>query len=399
MSEKNEEKKKRRPRGEGGLRWSESRQRWIAEKTVGYNVNGKKIVRSGSGKSETEALRNLRKAVADYEAGLVPAGRNYTVGKAVEDWLSHRQRLGTVDGTWKKDKSLCDTHVIPHIGGQKLQRLTVQQVDDWLADRALVLATRSLREVRRCLRLAVRRAQIQGLVDRNVVELSEVPKGRAGRPSKSLTLAQAKAILTATAEHRMHAYIVVSLLTGIRTEEVRALRWDHVDLEGDPKADPPVPPHMFVWRSDRDGGDTKTKKSRRTLALPKQVAAVLRTHKANQAKARLRAGERWTDTGLVFTSNVGTELDASHVRRDFRLALKAVDGLDPKDWTPRELRHTFVSLLSEYGIQVEEIARLVGHTGGSKVTEQVYRHELRPVMETGAQAMDELFSEVRDAKP
>ena len=64
----------------------------------------------------------------------------------------------------------------------------------------------------------------------------------------------------------------------------------------------------------------------------------------------------------------------------------------PEDWTPRELRHSFVSLLSEHGVAVEEIARLVGHAGGSKVTEQVYRHELRPVIQTGATAMDELFT-------
>ena len=46
----------------------------------------------------------------------------------------------------------------------------------------------------------------------------------------------------------MHAYIVLSLLTGIRTEEARALRWVHVELDGDPAARPPVPPHVAVWR-------------------------------------------------------------------------------------------------------------------------------------------------------
>jgi integrase len=45
----------------------------------------------------------------------------------------------------------------------------------------------------------------------------------------------------------MHAYIVLSLLTGIRTEEARALRWAHIDLDGDPEARPPVPPHVAVW--------------------------------------------------------------------------------------------------------------------------------------------------------
>lgn len=99
-----------------------------------------------------------------------------------------------------------------------------------------------------------------GLVEKNVVELAETPKGRPGRPSKSLTLAPAKAILTATAGDRMHPYIVVSLLTGVRTEEVRALRWDHLDLDGDPDADPPMPSHMFVWRSDREGGGRQDQK-------------------------------------------------------------------------------------------------------------------------------------------
>lgn len=385
-------KKQRRPRGEGSVRWDEARERWVAEKTVGYNAQGKRIVRRGWGKSESEALRKMRAAVAAYEAGLVPAGRHYSVGQAVEDWLNHRKRLGVDEETWKKDASLSRTHIVPVIGGQKLQRLTVEQVDDWLADRSAVLAMRSLREVRRCLRQSVRRAQINGLVQGNVVDLTEMPKkAREGRPSKSLTYEQACQILTKTAEHRMYSYIVVSLLTGIRTEEVRALRWEHVRLDADV-------PYIEVWRSVRAGGDTKTAKSRRTLALPGQVVAVLRKHKARQGEWRLRAGSRWVDSGLVFTSNVGTPLDASHVRRDFRVALKPVEGLDPKDWTPRELRHSFVSLLSSRGVHVEEIARLVGHAGGSKVTELVYRHELRPVMETGAKVMDDLFGDARDAR-
>ncbi len=84
-------------------------------------------------------------------------------------------------------------------------------------------------------------------------------------------------------------------------------------------------------------------------------------------------------------------MDAANVRRDFRRALDLVPGLDPKDWTPRELRHSFVSLLSDAGVPVEEISRLVGLSGTS-VTELVYRHKIRPVIETGATAMDRLFS-------
>ena len=66
-------------------------------------------------------------------------------------------------------------------------------------------------------------------------------------------------------------------------------------------------------------------------------------------------------------------------------------GIDPAEWTPRELRHSFVSVLSDAGIPVEQIAQLVGHRG-TTVTELVHRHQLRPVIQTGATVMDELFA-------
>ncbi|MEV4660128.1 tyrosine-type recombinase/integrase [Micromonospora sp. NPDC049301] len=65
-------------------------------------------------------------------------------------------------------------------------------------------------------------------------------------------------------------------------------------------------------------------------------------------------------------------------------------GLDPRDWTPRELRHSFVSLLSDSGMSLEQIADLCGHSG-TTVTESVYRHQLRPVLLGGAVAMDRIF--------
>jgi integrase len=81
----------------------------------------------------------------------------------------------------------------------------------------------------------------------------------------------------------------------------------------------------------------------------------------------------------------------ANVRRNFRAVLAKVDGLSPKDWTPRELRHSFVSVLSDRGVAIEEIARLAGHSS-SRTTELVYRKQLRPVLQTGATVMDGIFS-------
>ncbi|GLX11250.1 tyrosine-type recombinase/integrase [Microbispora sp. NBRC 16548] len=64
--------------------------------------------------------------------------------------------------------------------------------------------------------------------------------------------------------------------------------------------------------------------------------------------------------------------------------------LNPKEWTPRELRHSFVSLLSDNGIPLEEISRLVGHSS-TAVTELVYRKQIRPVLQESAVVMDRIF--------
>jgi integrase len=243
---------KRRAYGDGGLYWNERRQRWIATVTVGYDGRGKRMVKTGSGRTKTEAKQKLREQLRDHEDGLALGRDDYTVGHAVEDWLAYglgRQGPATIT----KYRIFCGKHIIPLLGARKLRDLTAREVDAWLFELSKSLSTATLQRVRSCLNRAVKRAMARDLVKRNVVELTEVPTGRAGRRSKSLTPKQVDDVLTKTATDRLHTYIVVSLLTGGRTEELRALRWEHVHLAGGS-----LPPHVEVWRSVRVGGDTKT---------------------------------------------------------------------------------------------------------------------------------------------
>ena len=384
----------RRSRGDGGLHWDERRQRWIATATVGYDGRGKRVVRRGSGRTKTAAKDKLKAMLRDHADGLPSGSDKYTVKDAVEDWLAFGL-AHQAESTVTKYKIVCARHIVPKLGARKLRELSAREVDGWLKGLAPTLSTDMLGRTHACLNRSVRRAMARDLVKRNVVELALIPTGRDGRPSKSLTAGQVDAVLTLTAPDRMHHYIVLSLLTGGRTEELRALRWEHVHLDGHPDHVPPVPPYIEVWRSVRPGGDTKTRRSRRTLALPQRCIEALRKQRVQQAADRLAAGESWQETGLVFTTSRGTAMDAANVRRDFRRALKLVPGLDSEEWTPRELRHSFVSVLSDAGVPLEEISRLVGHSG-TTVTELVYRHQLKPVIQTGATVMDQLFKPRKD---
>jgi hypothetical protein len=101
---------------------------------------------------------------------------------------------------------------------------------------------------------------------------------------------------------------------------------------------------IYVWRAERHGGDTKTEKSRRTLALPQRCVGALRQHHTLQARDRLRAGEIWQDHDLIFASRIGTPLTANNVIRAFRIITKKA-GLG-EDWVPREIEaHLRVGLV------------------------------------------------------
>src|SRR5262249_26550052 len=196
------------------------------------------------------------------------------------------------------------------VGSRKLRELTAGDVRLALFRMAAEYSGAAVTMGHLALKRTIRHAEASDLVSRNVATLVDTPKGQEGRPSKSLTLEQAMAVITAAStlpavELRpglkdvrrpavlMHAYIVLSLLVGVRTEEARALRWHHVHLDGDSDATPPVPPHVEIWRSVRVSGETKTERSRRTLGLPHMAVEALSELRESQTQERLLAGSRW----------------------------------------------------------------------------------------------------------
>jgi integrase len=368
---------RRRGHGEDSIYFDATKNRWIGATSLGFSPSGETRIRQKvRGRTKAEVQDKLQALHRELDAGLHTSA-TYTVAACIQDWLA-RGLDGKQPSTIKNYTQLA-SHLTAKLGAVRLKNLTARQVQGVLAELSPVLSARSLRLVHQILERAIRHAQASDLVSRNVASLVTAPVGRTGRPSQALTLEQAAALLDAAAERSLSAYVNVSLLSGLRTEELRSLLWSDIDIEAGTLA---------VYRSVRAGGATKTAKSRRVLKLPTRALDSLRNHRTRQAAARLKAGPLWQDHELVFASKLGTPLDAHNVRRAFRAITKAA-GLG-EQWTPRELRHTFVSLLSANDVNLEDIARLVGHTG-TAVTERVYRHEIRPALTHGAEVMDRIF--------
>ncbi|MDL4820150.1 tyrosine-type recombinase/integrase [Actinomadura opuntiae] len=349
---------------------------------LGTGPDGKRKRLKRKGRTKAQVKEKLVKAVDDLEKG-IREERNHTVEKAVNALLTHLAKQDKSEATMKTYRGLADHHIIGRIGKVKLTDLTADDVEAWLDDCAESMTTQTLKIVHGLLRRSIRLAERRDKVGRNVALLVDTPRGkRPSRRSRSLSLAQATTLLQVAQDprHRLGAYVILAIVSGLRTEELRALTWADVDLKEKV---------VYVLRSDRDGGDTKTKKSRRGIAVADMAVDALTALRKRQAAEKLAAGDLWQGHNLVFCRENGAPYTSDDVLRRFQ-SLTRTAGLG-SNWVPRELRHTFVSIMSDQGVALEKISDLVGHSG-THTTQTVYRHELRPVITTGAEKMNAIFN-------
>lgn len=350
--------------------------------SLGYGPDGKRRRPKRKGKTEAEVKNKLIEIVDELQKGVKPDHR-YRVEDAVNDFLRAIDTSKRSPATKEVYRRLADHQIIPYVGKTRLGKLTPGDVETWLEGRAEHLTSTTLGITHGLLKRAIRRAARHDKVSRNVAELVDLPEGKPGRQSRSLTLEQAQAVIDEARkpEHRIGAYVILAIVSGLRTEELRSLRWNMVDLD---KAT------VYVLRADRHKGETKTKLSRRGIGIAAIAVGALKALRKQQAAERLNAGSVYNDQDFVFCHEDGSPYTAPAVRRRFRKLVGAA-GLEPEEWTPRELRHTFVSILSDHGVPTQKISDLVGHKD-TKVTETVYRHLLRPEIRDGAEHMNDIFT-------
>jgi integrase len=130
--------------------------------------------------------------------------------------------------------------------------------------------------------------------------------------------------------------------------------------------------------------ETKTRRGRRTIALPVMTADALRKQRSQQTAQRRAAGKEWHDGDFVFTSSSGRPFDGRNVVRMFRQVLR-------KARLPRmrfhDLRHSCASLLLAQGVSPRVVMETLGHSRIS-VTMDTYTHVMPTLLRDAADAMD-----------
>ena len=360
--------------------------RWEGRVHVGYDEHGRRMRKSFYGHTRREVQVQLDKARRDLQEGLPVGGdARVTVGRFLVRWLTDVARPTVRPRTYQTYESYVRVHLAPAIGRIPLQRLGPADVQRLLnAKLAAGLSPQTVHHLRAVLRRALNQAVRWGILARNPAILVDGPRvPRYEVPA--MDPADARRLLEAVRGDRLEALYTVALSIGLRQGEVLGLRWQDVDLD---RATLSVRFALQRIAGQLQLVEPKTRQSRRTLALPERVVTSLRQHRARQLREKLWAASRWRESGLVFTSSIGTPLDGTNVTHHLQDLLEAA-GLPRMRF--HDLRHACASLLIAQGVHPRVVMETLGHSQIG-LTMNLYAHVLPALQREAAGQMEAILA-------
>jgi len=361
--------------------------------STGRTVNGVRQRRSVRGATSNEAREKLRRIEAEIVLGKPLADGSIRLDRFLQEWFNTTIEPNCLSvNTAASYRGIIDRHLIPNLGKKRLGDLTVLDVDHLLHDKyESGLSGSTVQRIRMVLVKALRHAERRELVHRNVAALTDLRR-TTRREGRSLLPEEARRLLSVANEHPHGVTVQLGLYLGLRPGEVLGLKWSDVDFQNRT---------LTVRRSlKRENnalllGPPKTAGSIRTLRMSTKLVDALQRHGSVQEIQRVAAGDLWQELDLIATTEVGTLVDPSNSRRSLNHMCERA-GLG--HWSPNELRHSFASLMSLSGAPMEEVADAMGHVD-TRMTSQIYRHNLKSVVDVAETRLDAMLTNRFDDAP
>jgi integrase len=260
-----------------------------------------------------------------------------------------------------------ERHIIPYLGKVKLPALTVEMVEDW---RNQLFAEGRSRDMIKRVTTSLGAILTTAKLAQNVIANLDRDREKqfAKRHKRRLAIgtdipdkSEIRSLLAVEGELKWRALLVTAVFTGLRSSELRGLRWTDVDLAG-------AVLHIRQ-RADRWNmiGAPKSATSQRAVPLVPLVVNTLRQWKL----ASPGAG------ALVFANAGGEPLDMSNLYRDgldrVFVAARLVDTTGRRKYGLHALRHAAASLFIEQGWSAKRVQTIMGHSS-IQVTFDTYGH-------------------------
>ena len=376
MTAKNQTKQSRRAKGEGTI--FRKGDRWVGRLTYEDPETGIRKRGQVSATTKKAAAAELKKLRERVEKGHAPRDATATFGAYAEQWIGSTLEVSDRKQSTKSlYASLTRSHIIGSpLGETALGKVTPPAVERWITHlRGKGLAASSVRQAYTIARAIGDAAVRDKLVTENPFSVVKRPKvERVEAPV--LTSAQVATLLEAASDSRYRLLFALLVNTGMRRGEALALKWSDVDLTN---ARARVKGTLVRQSGELTVTSPKSEKSKRTVPLSAPAVEVLRAVKKRTAEDRLRAANKWHDSGYVFVTEFGEPCDPRNALRALQAAAEKTDlgrvGL-------HTLRHTAATLMLTNGVPMPVVSQVMGHSGIA-ITVDTYGH-VSPDVSAGA---------------
>lgn len=335
----------------------------------------KKFERVATGATKkSEALRILRNAITEYEnSGTIFEPSKTSVSDYMKFWLREYVELNLAYNTWDNYRMVIETHINPAIGNMRLSSISPEVLQKFINDKHRAkFARKTLTIFHSVLNNSLRQAVYPyKLIKENPMQYVKLPRMERKKVTKDdlkvITLGQVQTILDFLGkDNTFYIPFLIGFHTGMRRGEVCALMWDKVDLvEGTIEVDKAMTRKKKDWVL----GPPKNNSSFRTFQIGASLVNLLKKHKLQQKKNKLKYGKFYQDSNYVCTKENGEFVSPYSVKyscENIQKKLSIGFGF-------HSLRHTHATLLLERGAPIKDVQHRLGHARAS-ITIDTYLH-------------------------
>jgi len=331
---------------------------------------------SGQRKRKWHSFRGTKREAQIKKAELIAAlsqgsyveRSKATVAEFVPARVDQWEAAGNITArTAQRYRQLVENQIVPHLGTKAVQKLSRLDVEGWHTKlKNGGLAARTIGHAHRVLGGALRDAERDGLVLKNVCKIQKAPKVAE---AEMVIVQDVPAFITKIEGERLYVAGIVALSTGMRLGEILAARDGRVDLDAKT-----IDVREALEETKAKGIVFKTPKSRagrRKITLPDIAVKALRDHRKQLLETRMLLGQgRLAPDDLLFASIERRPLRPSAISSDWG---ELADRIGMPEITFHSLRHTHASQLIARGVDIVTISKRLGHAKPS-VTLAIYAH-------------------------
>ena len=361
--------------------------RYRSKITVGYDTDGKAVVKYASGRTKRELEANTAELKKRFITGALEVEREILFEVYAENWVNTYKKGRKSAGTDENYHSALYVHLIPEFRGRQLRAISSFDLQNLMNSKA-GLGKTTIGYIYTVIRNVFNKAAAEGVIDRNPVMGLTKPECDA-KERRALTDTEIAATLKVGGEHSDGLLLLLLYYTGLRRGEAIGLQWHDIDFQK----------NTLTVRRDFDFktmelGKPKTKAALRTLPIPSELLAEL---------DRVRGiGETFIFHSIIHST--GNKLQAyRNTWEDLRKALynadKKIEARGAKSiLTAHYYRHNYASILYNGGVDVLTAQKWLGHAD-AKTTLSIYSHLSKEYELQNAEKLNAVFSKAAKKLP